>query len=112
MTEPRLVTHILVKALLRQMDSAGQSMMVLKKGDAEAGGLILVITEQGRPLHLLERVFLPEGHYGWGRSVPSEGANEEGFTRYLEKRQRFDPDIWIIELEGLQSEALALSLLR
>lgn len=109
--EPRLATHIIVKALLRQMDVAGQSMMVLKKGEAEAGSLILVITEQGRPLFLLERAFLPEGRYGWGRAALAEGADEAEFSRYIEKRQKFDPDLWIIELEGRQSESLALSLL-
>ncbi|AHB10479.1 DUF1491 family protein [Zymomonas mobilis] len=111
MTEPRLATHILVKALLRQMDTAGQSMMVLKKGEAEAGSLILVIAEQGRPLYLLERAFLPEGRYGWGRAAIAEDADESEFTRYIDKRKRFDPDLWIIELEGRQSESLALSLL-
>ncbi|MFT9099714.1 MAG: DUF1491 family protein [Zymomonas mobilis subsp. pomaceae] len=110
MSEPRLATHMLIKALLRQMDAAGQSMMILKKGDQEAGGLILMVVEKGIPLFLLERILLENGQYGWGRVGPKEGTEPEAFRQYLEKRQRFDPDIWLVELEGRQSEALAVTL--
>ena len=94
--EPRLAAGLLVSALIRRAEEAGGSGMVLARGDATAGALLIQLAERGRPGALLERRLDPQGVYRWSPTGP-EADGERG--DYIARRRRGDPDLWVIELD-------------
>lgn len=81
--------------------------MVLARGDATAGAILLLLADRGVAGALLERV--PGiGGYRWGDSGP---ADPEKRDAYLADRRRTDPDLWIVELDHRNARDLALGML-
>ena len=99
----RLAAGMLVSALIRRAEQAGGSGMVLARGDATAGALLIQLAERGQPGALLERRLDPEGHYRWSPTGPD--ADEERGD-YIRRRRRGDPDLWVIELDVADGMAL------
>ena len=95
MAEARLAAGLLVSALIRRVEAAGGSGMVLAKGDPDAGALLIQLAERGAPGPLLERTLDQRGRYRWSPAGPDEDARAD----YLARRRRNDPDLWIIELD-------------
>ena len=98
----RLPTDILVSALLRRANDSGGSGVVLAKGDAQAGGVLLVIAERGAPDRVLERGIGPDGATALIESHAGEGTGE-----YWRRRRERDPDLWVIELDTPLAERFA-----
>ena len=105
--EARLQSSILVNALQRRAESEGGFAAILAKGDPGAGAVIVILAERGRKVNLLERVLEGGDRYVW-RSIGGQAlGNEEQLQKFLDKRQRFDPDIWLIELDIASAERFA-----
>ncbi len=73
--------------------------MVLARGDAESGAILLLLAERGAPLLLLERMLVPSGDYRWQRTGPRDFGNPEALATYIQRRQSFDSDLWVVELD-------------
>lgn len=105
--EARLQSSVLVGALRRRAEAEGGFTAVLAKGDPTAGAILVILSERGRKVNVLERVLEAGARYVW-RDVGKEAiVNEEEFQKFLEKRRRFDPDIWLIELDVASAERFA-----
>ena len=102
----RLASSVLVSALLRRAQDEGGFGAVLAKGDPMAGAIAVILSEKGRKACFLERLLEGDGRYAW-RSARQEIENEEEFKLFLEKRRRFDPDLWILELDIASAERFA-----
>jgi hypothetical protein len=105
--EPRLASSVLVTALMRRAESQGGFAAVLAKGDSTAGAVIVILAERGRKLRIMERILRADGCYAWQESASEAAENEEEFQRFLRKRQKFDPDIWVLELDIASVERFA-----
>ena len=88
----RLKTGLWVRAVLRRIASDGTSAMVLKKGDEDAGSVIVVLIDRNGGTAVLR-----EDGGGWTRAVVS-GPME--LTDYLDRQKRYDPDLRVVELEA------------
>lgn len=107
MSEARLGSAVLVNALLRLAARDGGFGAVLEKGDSNAGAVTVILAERGERRMVLERVVRADGRYAW-QAVGNQGAaNEEEFERFLERRRRFDPDLWLVELDIPSAERFA-----
>jgi hypothetical protein len=105
--EGRLQSSILVNALQRRAESEGGFAAVLAKGDPTAGAILVILVERGRKVKVLERLLESGERYSW-RDIGGEAlANEQEFQKFLDKRRRFDPDIWLIELDVASAERFA-----
>jgi hypothetical protein len=91
----RLATSVLAGALMRKAQGEGGFAAVLAKGDETAGSILLLLTERGGPPTVLERLLRPDGTYTWDSVKQSSAAVDELVAR----RRRFDPDLWVIELD-------------
>ncbi len=107
MTTPRLAARVEVSALIRRVEGEGGHGMVLARGDAEAGAILLLLAERGTPLLLLERVLVPSGDYRWQRTGPRDLGNPEALTTYIKRRNSFDSDLWVVELDIAGAERFA-----
>lgn len=96
----RLASGVLVSALIRRVQAEGGSGMVLAKGDAIAGAIILLLAERGVVYAARERGLMPDGSPGWIETGPPEPGDAQKLADYIERRRRSDPDIWVVELDG------------
>lgn len=105
--EPRLSTSVLVTALIRLAESKGGFASVLAKGDGTAGALLVILAERGQKLQILERILQPDERYAWQPVAREAPGNEEEFERFLARRRKFDPDLWVLELDIASSQRFA-----
>jgi hypothetical protein len=104
--EPRLASSILVAALLRRAEAEGGFGAVLAKGDPTAGAVAVVLAERGANPRFFERLLQTDGRYAWqeSRQRLDEPADLQAL---IERRRRFDPDLWLIELDIASAERFA-----
>jgi hypothetical protein len=103
---PRIASSVLVGALIRRAESEGGFGAVVAKGDATAGAVAVILAERGRKACLLERALQPDGSYAW-QSSRQDIENEDEFQKSLDRKRRFDPDLWIVELDIASAERFA-----
>jgi hypothetical protein len=95
-----LKTEVWASALIRRASIAGASAAVGRKGDKDAGAvLVKVATLDGRA-----RLYAParngQGERIWlDLSAGPLGEHEGDVDAYVAKRARTDPDLWLIEIE-------------
>ncbi len=105
--EPRLQSAILVNALIRRAEGEGGFAAVLAKGDATAGSVLVILAERGVKIQMLERLMQGNGRYSWQRIGNEALANTEETEKFLQRRRKYDPDIWLIELDVASAERFA-----
>lgn len=103
----RVTSAVLASALVRRVSQAGGSAMILAKGDASAGGILLLTMEKGANPRFFERGVGPGGEPALLPSGPSALAGESEATAYWQRRRERDSDLWVIELDIVQAERFA-----
>jgi hypothetical protein len=76
----------------------------MKKGDPERGSLLLFVSSRGRHIACLERVLNLDGSYRWQAVGPADSASSIDIADFLARRERFDEDLWAIELDIAEPE--------
>ena len=99
----RLTSEFRVKALIRRVHDAGGSAMVLAKGDAMSGAILVLTLDRGEKPAFYERGLGGEGliHCGPRDSGPQDVGD------YWRRRRRNDPDLWVVELSIAAAERFA-----
>jgi hypothetical protein len=97
--EPRLATSLLVTALVRRAEAEGGFAAVLARGDAMAGSMLVVLTEKGAKTAVYERALQPDGGYEWVAATGQTTENPAEVPEFIARRRRFDPDLWVVELD-------------
>lgn len=104
----RLKSEIWVQAFLRKCNGDGKFCTVVNKGAAEAGAIFIIINRLDGRFHLFgpapgeacdalgDRRFIEELTYP---------AMEADVLAILERRKKFDSDLWILEVEDRQGTA-------
>ena len=96
----RLPSGVLVSALLRRVNDSGGMGMMLARGDAQGGTILVIALEHGSNPRALERGIGPNGQVmliGW---APQDMGDSAEITHYWQRRRRNDPDLWVIELDS------------
>jgi len=91
----------MASALIRQVEARGGNAAVLARGDATAGALLLLLADRGTVVACRERGLRPNGDVGWIASGPPDATDAESLGAYIERRRRFDGDLWVVELDGI-----------
>jgi len=103
----RAASGLLVSAMIRRVEAAGGHAMVLAKGDATAGAILLVIADRGVTLRIMERAMGPDGAYRWSPAGPASFDEPGAAGDYIARRRRSDPDLWAVELDSPEAEVIA-----
>jgi hypothetical protein len=101
---PRLKAGIYVRALIRRAEVAGASAYVLRHGADEAGAVYLKLARPDRSCTVLSQARRGEGELVWIKPL-GETSDEAAASRYFDKQMRFDPDLWIVEIEDREGRA-------
>jgi hypothetical protein len=99
MVEPRLKAGLWVKMALRLADRDGRPGVVLRKGDPDSGGVLVVL--RGREgLCVLSQVRAADGALAWMRGTGVAPVDQAAADVYVARQVRFDPDIWVLEFDA------------
>ena len=101
-SDMRLKSKIYVQALVRRAETQGAAAFVVRSGAAEAGAIFIKINRLDGSCEVLS----PSQRLGkggdiersWTRPLPGR-SSEEDAAEYLARQLKFDPDIWIVEIE-------------
>ncbi len=99
MTEARVKAKLWVQVALRLGDSAGRPGVVVRRGDPDAGG-VLVILRGREGLVVLSQMRAGTGETAWLRATGAEPVDEAAADAYVTRQLRFDPDLWVLEFEA------------
>jgi hypothetical protein len=99
----RVTTELFVSALVRRAFIEGGFAAIMRKGAAEAGAVFVIA--RGRDGQV--RLFGPAPQTSYETGKPEErrfapllsDRDETLVNERLEREIRFDPDVWIVELE-------------
>jgi len=97
----------MASALVRRVNQEGGNAAVLARGDATAGGILLLTIERGRNPRFFERGLGPTGEPALIASGPQDLGDESQVTAYWQRRRQSDSDLWVIELDIAQAERFA-----
>ena len=95
---PRLKAGIFVRALIRRAEVAGAHAFVVRKGSEEAGAILLKLSTLDGTCTVLSQARRGDGELVWVN--PLGGATSDEKARdWFDRQMKFDPDIWILEIE-------------
>jgi hypothetical protein len=95
---PRLKAGIFVRALIRRAEVAGAAGYVVRKGAEEAGAVLIKIARLDGTSLVLSQARRGEGELVWVKPL-GESADEAAAAAYFARQIRYDPDLWIVEIE-------------
>ena len=95
----RVPAQLEVSGLIRRVAAAGGFATVLKRGERDAGTILVVLREPGANPRLFERMPMVDGTRPWRETRTQQSDNQGEFEDYLARRRAQDPDIWLIELD-------------
>lgn len=111
MTDARPASGLLVSAMIRRIQSEGGSAMVMAKGDAIAGAIILIFSDRGVTGSLVERIWRFDGGYGVAPVGPADLNAPGAIGDYIARRRKSDPDLWVVELDHARAMEIVSDLL-
>jgi hypothetical protein len=99
MVEPRVKAEIWVSMALRLGNAGGRYGAVLRRGDPDAGGVLVVL--RGRSgLSVLSQIRAAEGSAAWIRGTGPGPVEPAAADAYVARQVKFDPDLWVLEFES------------
>ncbi|MET4682797.1 DUF1491 family protein [Brevundimonas faecalis] len=93
-----LSTDVWVGALIRRAETGGAYATVVRKGDARGGAVIVKAYDTAtRTARLFTEATGMDGEPVWIQPVASDSESE--LDAYVERQRRYDPDLWVVEIE-------------
>jgi hypothetical protein len=97
-TVPRLKAGLFVRALIRRAEVAGAQAYVVRKGVEESGAIFLKVSRLDGTSTVLSQARRGEGELVWVKPL-GDAVDDEKASAWFEKQIKFDPDLWIVEIE-------------
>ena len=99
----RLKSSIFVSALIRSLGAKGAFCCVLNKGAEEAGAIFICHTKSRDCSDFygpVAQALLPDHHqHDRYFELLNSALNDTQISEFIQKQRRFDPDIWVVEIE-------------
>ena len=105
----RLKTALWVQAQVRLCDLQFIPVAVTRRGDPDAGSILLKLLHKDGLCLLLRRTTNFEGEQGWaiaarggaaeGTAAATNEVSEQAADGYIERESERDRDLWVVEVE-------------
>jgi len=95
----RLPAKLEAAAFMRRIESEGGFATLIQRGDPDRGAITLLVSEKGRIAAVLERQMDASYNYRWAILSADRPFDAAVWREFLEKKRKFDPDFWAIELD-------------
>ena len=96
---PRIKAGIWIKMALRLGDIGSRPGVVLRRGDEDAGGVLVVLRARSG-VCVLSQIRAGDGDVGWLRATGPSPVEQSVADAYIERQIGFDPDLWVLEFES------------
>jgi len=100
----RLPARLEAASLIRRVQSEGGFAALLRKGDPDRGAITLILRKRGELRGFLERQLGPDFTYAWSFKELDVTAKADSVAEFVARKERFDPDFWLIELDIAEPE--------
>jgi hypothetical protein len=104
--EPRLKTGIVVQAALWLATQQAIPMVVARRGDADAGAILIKLNQLEHGFTILAQTRTLEGELAWLRATGAEPVAEQTADAYIARQVKRDPDLWVVEIEDRAGRTL------
>ncbi len=104
--EPRLKTGLVVQAALRLATLQAIPMVVARRGDADAGAILIKLNQLEHGFTILAQTRTLEGEFAWLRATGETPVDEQTADAYVERQVKRDPDLWVVEIEDRSGRPL------
>lgn len=95
-----LKTWIWAQALVRRAQVGGAFATIARKGDSDAGAVLVKVATMNGKARLYAPAQNGDGERVWlDLSTGALGEDERAVDAYAAKRAQGDPDIWVVEIE-------------
>lgn len=99
MTQPRLKASIWIQAQLRLCDRECLAAAIVRRGDADAGSIVLRLNRLDGTSDLFVPVTGDGGERRWMRAGGPAAVTDEAAEAYIRRQIDIDPDLWVLEIE-------------
>jgi len=99
MVEPRIKIGLWVAAALRLGQADGRYGVVLRRGDADAGG-VLVALRGHSGMMVLSQIRDASGEPAWVRGTGDTPVEQPVADAYIERQLKYDSDLWVLEFDA------------
>jgi len=99
MFEPRLKSGIWVSALIRRCAAEQVPAMVVARGHESAGGIFVKVNHLDGNAEVFSQARKGDGGQIWMCATGPEPVVETDADAYIARQMKFDPDIWVVEIE-------------
>jgi len=99
MAEPLLRAGFWVKAQIKICYLNAIPVVVTKKGDPDAGAVFIKIDRLDKGVTVLSQTRDDQGHRVWITATGPDPVTSQQADAYLERQNKYDPDLWILEIE-------------
>ena len=99
MTEPRLKTELWVQGQVRLCDINVLPIAIRRRGDPDAGAVLLRLVRDRHHSLLLKRTTAGDGSSCWMVVAGSADVDEPEAEAYISRELKRDDDLWVIEIE-------------
>lgn len=103
MTEPRIRTELWVQAQLRRCDIANIPLIVRRRGDPDAGAIVILVNRPGTGVVALSQTRDVDGRLAWMQPLGAEPVEEAKAEEFVTRTVKRDPDVWVIEVEDYRA---------
>ncbi len=99
MADARIKAGMWVSAALRLAFNDGRGGAVLRRGDSDAGGLLIVL-RGAAGLCVLSQVSAADGEPAWMRATGAAPVAQDVADSYVDRQVGRDPDLWVVEFDA------------
>jgi hypothetical protein len=97
MSDARVKAGIWVQVALRLGNASGRYGVVLRRGDADAGGILVVLRQHDGLSVVLSQARAANGEPAWLRATGTAPVDQAAVDAYIARQLRTDPDLWVLE---------------
>jgi hypothetical protein len=99
MREPRVKTSIWVAALIRRAELNGAAAFVARKGEADAGAVIVKIALLDGTARVWSCSYGRDGGRRWVHATGKDLVSDADAEAYAARARARDSDLWVVEIE-------------
>jgi hypothetical protein len=97
--EPKLKSRIWVQALIRRAEINGASAFVARKGEPDAGAVVVKVSLLNGTATVWASSFGRDGGRRWIRATGDTPVPDAEAEAYIQRSVARDSDLWVVEVE-------------